>query len=128
MIECSPAGQLQRMDRWTVFIPATDDSKIYCLPGAARIVIKTKGGREKRCTLRRAAIKKVGDWAFSYRHLETELEKLDGVANQMKKDQLEKEEARDDKNTVNEIERMVVTRMSDARRELSGRCGETQNT
>jgi len=33
----------------------------------ARIVIKTKRGRESVCTLRPAAIKKVSDWAISYR-------------------------------------------------------------
>ena len=33
----------------------------------ARIVIKTKRGRESVCTLRPAAIKTVSDWAISYR-------------------------------------------------------------
>jgi DNA-binding transcriptional ArsR family regulator len=69
----------------------------------ARIVIKTKRGRESVCTLRPEAIKKVGDWAFSYRRFwEESFDKLDAVINQMKKDQtkndqMRKEEASDDK-------------------------------
>ncbi|MGP8270339.1 MAG: hypothetical protein ACLQLH_09745, partial [Terracidiphilus sp.] len=39
---------------------------IACLV-RARIVIKTKRGRESVCTLRPEAIKKVSDWAFYYR-------------------------------------------------------------
>jgi DNA-binding transcriptional ArsR family regulator len=59
----------------------------------ARIVIKTKRGRESVCTLRPEAIKTVSDWAFSYRRFwEESLDKLDAVVNQMKK-----EEARDGK-------------------------------
>ncbi len=58
----------------------------------ARIVIKTKRGRESICTLRPEAIKTVSDWAFSYRRFwEESLDKLDAVVNQMKK-----EEVRDD--------------------------------
>jgi DNA-binding transcriptional ArsR family regulator len=64
----------------------------------ARIVIKTKRGRESVCTLRPEAIKKVSDWAFNYRRFwEESFDKLDAVVNQMKKDQVKKEEARDDK-------------------------------
>jgi len=64
----------------------------------ARIVIKTKRGRESVCTLRPEAIKKVGDWAFSYRRFWDEsFDKLDAVVHQMKKDQMTKEEVRDDK-------------------------------
>ena len=69
----------------------------------ARIVIKTKRGRESVCTLRPEAIKTVGDWAFSYRRFwEESFDKLDAVVHQMKedqmkKDQIRKEEARDDK-------------------------------
>jgi DNA-binding transcriptional ArsR family regulator len=64
----------------------------------ARIVIKTKRGRESVCTLRPAAIKTVGDWAFSYRRFwEESFDKLGVVINQMKKDQMKKEEAGDDK-------------------------------
>ncbi len=60
----------------------------------ARIVIKTKRGRESVCRLRPEAIKKVSDWAFSYRRFwEESFDKLDVVVNQMKK---EKEEVRDD--------------------------------
>ncbi len=53
----------------------------------ARIVIKTKRGRESVCTLRPEAIKTVSDWAMSYRRFwEESFEKLDGVVNQMKKE------------------------------------------
>src|ERR1700676_1034523 len=59
----------------------------------ARIVIKTKRGRESVCTLRPEAIKTVSDWAISYRRFwEESFDKLDVVVNQMKK-----EEVRDDK-------------------------------
>ena len=64
----------------------------------ARIVIKTKRGRESVCTLRpeaikTEAIKTVRDWAISYRRFwEESFDKLDAVVNQMKK-----EETRDDK-------------------------------
>jgi len=52
----------------------------------ARIVIKTKLGRESVCTLRPEAIKKVSDWAVYYRRFwEESLDKLDVVVNQMKK-------------------------------------------
>jgi len=64
----------------------------------ARIVSKTKRGRESVCRLRPEAIKKVGDWAFSYRRFwEESFDKLEAVVNQMKKDQVKQEEARDDK-------------------------------
>ncbi len=59
----------------------------------ARIVIKTKRGRESVCTLRPEAIKTVSDWAMSYRRFwEEKFDKLDVVVNEMKK-----AEARDDK-------------------------------
>ncbi|HZP24701.1 MAG TPA: metalloregulator ArsR/SmtB family transcription factor [Terriglobales bacterium] len=59
----------------------------------ARIVIKTKRGRESVCRLRPEAIKTVSDWAISYRRFwEESLDKLEVVVNQMKKT-----EARDDK-------------------------------
>src|SRR5258708_15122087 len=52
----------------------------------ARIVIKTKRGRESVCTLRPEAIKTVSDWAISYRRFwEERFDKLDVVVNQMKK-------------------------------------------
>jgi DNA-binding transcriptional ArsR family regulator len=52
----------------------------------ARIVIKTKRGRESICTLRPEAIKKVSDWAISYRQFwEESFDKLDAVVKQMKK-------------------------------------------
>src|ERR1700735_335094 len=52
----------------------------------ARIVIKTKRGRESVCTLRPAAIKTVSDWATSYRRFwEESFDKLDVVVNEMKK-------------------------------------------
>jgi len=59
----------------------------------ARIVIKTKRGRESVCTLRPEAIKKVSDWAFSYRRFwEESFDKLEVVVNRMKQT-----EVRDDK-------------------------------
>ena len=59
----------------------------------ARIVVKTKRGRESVCTLRPEAIKTVSDWAIGYRRLwEESFDKLEVVLNQMKK-----EEVRDDR-------------------------------
>jgi DNA-binding transcriptional ArsR family regulator len=58
----------------------------------ARIVIKTKRGRESICTLRPEAIKTVSDWAISYRQFwEESFDKLEVVVNRMKS------EIRDDK-------------------------------
>ena len=58
---------------------------IACLV-RARIVIKTRRGRESICTLRPKAIKTVSDWAISYRQFwEESFEKLEVVVNQMKK-------------------------------------------
>jgi predicted transcriptional regulator len=55
----------------------------------ARIVTKTKRGRESVCTLRPEAIKTVSDWAISYRQLwEERFDKLGDVVNQMKKDEV----------------------------------------
>ncbi len=63
----------------------------------ARIVIKTKLGRESVCTLRPEAIKTVSDWAISYRRFwEESFDKLEVVVNEMKKQQMKKEEVRDD--------------------------------
>jgi predicted transcriptional regulator len=51
----------------------------------ARIVMKKKRGRESVCTLRPEAIKRVSDWAMSYRQFwEESFDKLDVVLNQMK--------------------------------------------
>ncbi len=51
----------------------------------ARIVIKTKRGRESICTLRPEAIKTVSDWAISYRQFwEESLDKLDVVVKRIK--------------------------------------------
>ena len=59
----------------------------------ARIVIKTKRGRESICTLRPEAIKAVSDWAISYRQFwEESFDKLDVVLKRMKK-----AEVKDDK-------------------------------
>ena len=64
---------------------------IACLV-RARIVSKTKRGRESVCTLRPETIKTVSDWAFSYRRFwEESFDKLDMVVREMKK------EVRDDK-------------------------------
>ncbi len=80
----------------------------------ARIVIKTKRGRESMCTLRPDAIKAVSDWAFNYRRFwEESFDKLDAVVNQLKKT-----EVADGKKHGYETERMVVTRVFDAPREL----------
>jgi DNA-binding transcriptional ArsR family regulator len=55
----------------------------------ARIVIKTKRGRESVCTLRPEAIKTVSDWAIRYRRFwEESFDKLDVVVNQMKKEEV----------------------------------------
>ncbi len=52
----------------------------------ARIVVKTKRGRESVCTLRPEAIRAVNEWAISYRRFwEEGLDKLGDVLNQMKK-------------------------------------------
>jgi DNA-binding transcriptional ArsR family regulator len=64
---------------------------IACLV-RARVVIKTKRGRESVCTLRPEAIKTVSDWAFNYRRFwEESFDKLDAVVKEMKK-----KEVRDD--------------------------------
>ena len=61
---------------------------IACLV-RARIVIKTKRGRESICTLRPAAIKTVSDWAIGYRQFwEESFDKLDAVVNRMKKEEI----------------------------------------
>ena len=53
----------------------------------ARIVMKTKSGRESVCTRRPEAIKRVSDWAISYRQFwEESFDKLDAVVKQMKKE------------------------------------------
>jgi len=55
----------------------------------ARIVIKTKRGRESICNLRPESIKAVSDWAFSYRQFwEDSFDKLGVVLNRMKKVQV----------------------------------------
>jgi len=55
----------------------------------ARIVIKTKRGRESVCTLRPDAIKTVSDWAIRYRRLwEERFDRLDVVVKQMKKEEV----------------------------------------
>jgi DNA-binding transcriptional ArsR family regulator len=52
----------------------------------ARIVMKTKRGRESICTLRPEALKTISDWAITYRQLwEDSFDKLDAVVTQMKK-------------------------------------------
>ncbi len=55
----------------------------------ARIVIKTKRGRESVCTLRPEAIRTVSDWAMSYRQFwEESFDKLQAVVDQMKKEEI----------------------------------------
>ena len=52
----------------------------------ARIVVKTRRGRESVCTLRPQAIKTVSDWATNYRRFwEESFDKLEVVVHQMKK-------------------------------------------
>src|SRR6202008_1898382 len=52
----------------------------------ARIVSKTKRGRESVCRLRPETIKTVSDWAFNYRRFwEESFDKLDAVVKEMKK-------------------------------------------
>ena len=59
----------------------------------ARIVVKTKRGRESVCTLRPEAIKTVGEWALNYRRFwEESFEKLDLVVNQMRKTEMSDDE------------------------------------
>jgi DNA-binding transcriptional ArsR family regulator len=61
----------------------------------ARIVIKTKRGRESICTLRPKAIKTVSDWAISYRQLwEERFDRLEVVVNQMKRAELKDDKKR----------------------------------
>jgi len=68
---------------------------IACLV-RARIVTKTKRGRESVCTLRPEAIKTVSDWAFNYRRFwEESFDKLEAVVNQMKVNQTMEEESED---------------------------------
>ena len=56
----------------------------------ARIVIKTKRGRESVCMLRPEAIKTVSDWAMNYRRLwEERFDKLEVVIRQIKKEEEE---------------------------------------
>jgi DNA-binding transcriptional ArsR family regulator len=56
----------------------------------ARLVRKTKRGRESLCTLRPEAIKTVNDWAMTYRQFwEQSFDKLDTVLSQMKKAEVE---------------------------------------
>lgn len=53
----------------------------------ARLVVKTRRGRESVCTLQPQAIKAVSKWAISYRRFwEESLDKLDIVVNQMKRE------------------------------------------
>ncbi len=54
----------------------------------ARLVVKKKQGRESVCTLRPQALKTVSDWAMSYRQFwEESFDKLDGVLEQLKKEE-----------------------------------------
>jgi DNA-binding transcriptional ArsR family regulator len=58
---------------------------IACLV-RARIVTKTRCGRESVCALRPEALKTVSDWAINYRRFwEESFDKLEIVVNQIKK-------------------------------------------
>lgn len=55
----------------------------------ARIVVKTKRGRESVCALRPEAIRKVSDWALNYRQLwEERMDRLDAVVTQLKNEEI----------------------------------------
>ncbi len=55
----------------------------------ARIVSKTKRGRESVCRLRPEAIKTVSDWAIGYRQFwEESFDKLEVVVNRMKQKEI----------------------------------------
>lgn len=55
----------------------------------ARIVSKTKRGRESVCRLRPEAIKTVSDWAIGYRQFwEESFDKLEVVVNRMKQEEI----------------------------------------
>ncbi len=70
---------------------------IACLV-RARIVTKTKRGRESVCTLRPEAIRKVSDWAISYRRFwEESFDKLELVVNQMKKEEVSNDRENDER-------------------------------
>jgi len=70
---------------------------IACLV-RARIVTKTKRGRESVCTLRPEAIRKVSDWAISYRRFwEESFDKLELVVNQMKKEEVSNDRKNDER-------------------------------
>ncbi|MFC6644937.1 ArsR/SmtB family transcription factor [Granulicella cerasi] len=65
-------------------------SKHIAILVRARIVIKTKRGRESICSLRPEAIKSVSEWAISYRQFwEQSFDKLAGVLDQMKKEEVQ---------------------------------------
>lgn len=56
----------------------------------ARIVVKTKSGRESMCALRPEAIKTVSEWAMSYRRFwEERFDKLDVVVKQIKNEEMQ---------------------------------------
>jgi DNA-binding transcriptional ArsR family regulator len=70
---------------------------IACLV-RARIVTKTKRGRESVCTLRPEALRKVSDWAISYRRFwEESFDKLELVVNQMKKEEVSNDRENDER-------------------------------
>ena len=70
----------------------------------ARIVVKTKRGRESICTLRPAAIKAVADWALDYRRFwEESFDKLDAVLQEMKKEESKNGKSRSKGNRRTEI-------------------------
>ena len=63
-------------------------SKHVAMLVRARLVVKTRRGRESVCTLRPEAIKSVSEWALRYqRFWEEKLDNLDSVVNQMKKEE-----------------------------------------
>src|ERR1700689_5223261 len=91
-------AMIERLSQWAASVHGLTEpfalsqqmiSKHIAYLVRARIVSKTKRGRESVCTLRPGTIKKVSDWAFSYRRFwEESFDKLEVVVNQMKKDQM----------------------------------------
>jgi DNA-binding transcriptional ArsR family regulator len=62
----------------------------------ARIVVKTKRGRESVCTLRPESIKTVSDWALNYRRFwEESFDKLEVVLKEMKKTEVRNDKQHD---------------------------------
>jgi DNA-binding transcriptional ArsR family regulator len=83
-LSCGPASVHGLTERFALSQQMISKHIAYLV--RARIVVKTKRGRESICRLRPEAIKTVSDWAISYRQFwEKSFDKLDAVVKQMKK-------------------------------------------